>query len=160
MSNNEICFWAIPASEHDIKICTICGKNSGTGRYVDHPDVDICTSCMLPKDGSKLGSKNNVEELQKKEAQIIKSKEEAKIIVLENLLRRAICKIEFLHGCLTRDDYKYAYPKMTLDFLEEANPFAPKLQGCYHSIRRSTCPACAEGDAYREKLAKAKEMLK
>lgn len=36
------------------KICTLCKKDTGTGYYVSHPEIEICVSCMKPKDGSTL----------------------------------------------------------------------------------------------------------
>jgi hypothetical protein len=64
---------------------------------------------------------------------MIMTKEEAKIIVLEDALRQAQSTVEFMHGCLTYPyenhpdgGYYYAYPEHTLKHLEEWKNLAPR----------------------------------
>lgn len=76
------------------------------------------------------------------------TKDKAKAILLESALGAALHTIEFLHGCLTSDGYKYAYPDQTVQRIDDikttlaVTAILPETQGCPHSMHRTDCEAC------------------
>lgn len=62
---------------------------------------------------------------------------------LEDALSQAVSTIEFLHGCLTSDGYKYAYPEQTAKRLKDFRELLPATPGgCCHSYHDSSCENC------------------
>lgn len=72
------------------------------------------------------------------------TRDEAKIVLLEDALRQAQHTVEFMHGCLTEPErYSYMYPDMTLREVERWAKLAPPFKFCVHSkMRTQDCEAC------------------
>lgn len=68
---------------------------------------------------------------------------ELRVMELEDALYQAVSTIEFLHGCLTSDGYKYAYPEQTARRLKDFRELLPATPGgCCHSYHDSSCENC------------------
>lgn len=93
------------------------------------------------------------------------TRDRARAVLLAAHLSQAIHTIEFLHGCLTSNGYKYAYPQQTLDRLREFEwalelvDLLPKTSGCPHSMIRDDCDSCRAGLEYRRRIEQAKAVL-
>ena len=94
------------------------------------------------------------------------TKEEARIIILEDALRQAQWTVEFLHGCLVYPDngemkggYEYAYPEQTLDRLQEWRKLVPLPKLCNHSYNEIGCESCKNREEERTRLYEAKKVL-
>ena len=94
------------------------------------------------------------------------TKDEARIILLEDALRQAQHTVAFLHGCLTQPDngemkggYRYAYPEHTQRRLEEWAKLAPPLPSCFHSGQHLNCESCIAHGATRYYMREAKSVL-
>ncbi len=88
------------------------------------------------------------------------TKEEAKIVILEDELVQAIHMIEFLDNCLLHPEgWKYAYPEQTERQLERLHTIVHVPAGCYHSGHEENCSACKEIRAIQDKVHKAKKVL-
>jgi 7-cyano-7-deazaguanine synthase in queuosine biosynthesis len=115
--------------------------------------------------------------------------EQAKIIILENALIRAIQTVEFLHGCLTEPScdevsrvvaaainvakskteqsgysgHSYAYPNTTELYLAKWKQLVHVPKGCHHSYyapdRNEPCEACDEAMARHNQIKEAKAVL-
>lgn len=88
------------------------------------------------------------------------NKNEAKTILLEVELVQAFHMISFLHSCLTRDGYKYAYPEHTEQQLERIARMVAIPEGCIHSVTTKGCDRCVEGNAFRSRVYEAEAVLK
>ncbi|RJQ27064.1 hypothetical protein C4577_01960 [Candidatus Parcubacteria bacterium] len=94
------------------------------------------------------------------------TKEEARIILLEDALRQAQHTVEFLHNCLLypsdhhmNGGYNYAYPEQTLKHLEDWNKLAPKEIFCNHSRYEESCKSCVDRVNEYKRLIEAKEII-
>jgi len=73
------------------------------------------------------------------------TKEEARIVLLEQALSQAICTIRFLDGCLREPGmYKYGYPDQTERHLDEMLELVGEPQLCFHSMDVLDCPSCQD----------------
>lgn len=63
---------------------------------------------------------------------------------LEDALQQARNVIEFLHGCLTDERFKYAYPEQTEDYLNELKKLIEPRLYCFHSVHQADCESCQE----------------
>jgi len=89
------------------------------------------------------------------------TKEEARIILLEQIVIQAQGTVHFLHGCLTDpNNYKYSYPDQTMKRLQEWNKVVPSPSFCYHSVFVRSCAACQEAKINRKAIVEAKALLK
>lgn len=91
------------------------------------------------------------------------TKDEARIVVLEDALRQAQYIIEFLHNCLVNPDNGemkggYSY-ESTLKFLKELNELCPVGLSCFDSSFDEDCPSCQFNYLNAVKLNKAHEVL-
>jgi len=73
---------------------------------------------------------------------------------LEDMLDQAAHCIEFLHGCLTEDNYKYLYPQMTIKQIEDIRKEVPERPSCFHSHQDPNCDGCIEQRKWMERKAK------
>lgn len=64
--------------------------------------------------------------------------------VLQEALERAANTIEFLHGCLTNDMYRYEHPEQTEQMLEEIEALIGERGYCLHSNFDPECSSCRE----------------
>lgn len=64
--------------------------------------------------------------------------------VLRDALDCARHTIDFLHACLTKDNYSYAYPQPTLAEVASWDEQWPRAPLCLHSFVEPNCPACAQ----------------
>lgn len=92
------------------------------------------------------------------------TKEEARIIILEDALRQAQNTVEFLHGCLTCENYSYDYPESTIRRLEKWKKLAPRIcdvlnKKCYHSRSEEDCKSCQLHHKQQRQLMEAKMVL-
>ena len=87
------------------------------------------------------------------------TKDQAKIILLENALNEAQNTVEFLHGCLTSSNYSYNYPAQTLSNLKNWYELVPKSKGCVHSFDRLDCPECQDRKGRSKQLTEARKIL-
>lgn len=88
------------------------------------------------------------------------TKEEAKIIVLENALLQAYNSIEFLHKCLIhKERYSYDYPEKTHNQLIEIEKLIEISHGCFHSKFHEDCLDCNNSLEKFKKLEEAKRCL-
>ena len=74
-------------------------------------------------------------------------------------MEAALNKIEFLYGCLTKPNYKFAYPKMTEEHIERLRKIVGPRNYCVHSNVRPECPSCLEGHKARMILASTDEKV-
>lgn len=74
-------------------------------------------------------------------------------------LEQSLNKIEFLYGCLTKPNYKFAYPKMTEEHIERLRKIVGPRNYCTHSNVRPECPSCLEGHKARMILASTDEKV-
>jgi hypothetical protein len=73
------------------------------------------------------------------------TKDEARIVLLEQALFQAISTIEFLDGCLLYPKrYRYSYPKQTQDRLREFEKLVKPKEFCVHSMTVPDCPGCQQ----------------
>jgi hypothetical protein len=80
---------------------------------------------------------------------------ENRVSDLEEALHQAIWCIEFMHGCLTEEQYAYAYPEQTLQHLTSLRELAPPPTLCVHSVSDPTCPSCqSRVRRWRERAAR------
>lgn len=78
------------------------------------------------------------------------TEQEARLVMLTQAVQQAQHKIEFMHGCLTAENFEYAYPEMTASFLAHLAELAPKQPMCVHSKTERGCPGCeARLEAWR-----------
>jgi hypothetical protein len=56
-------------------------------------------------------------------------------------LEGALAAIEFMHGCLTEKNHKYAYPEMTVQKMKRLRKLVGERHGCVHSSGACGCPA-------------------
>ncbi len=87
------------------------------------------------------------------------TKDEARIVLLEDQLIHSHYLITFLHGCLTSDKFKYAYPEQTLQHLEKIESLLKVPHGCYHSRFTANCDVCVEVHERHMKILEAKRVL-
>ena len=88
------------------------------------------------------------------------TKEEARIVVLEDALGEAYHKIQFMHGCLTDpNNYRYAYPQMTENQLHEIEWLIDPPFTCPHSVFSPDCYACKDREKRRQLLTEALTVL-
>lgn len=65
--------------------------------------------------------------------------------LLDDALHQAIHTIEFLHGCLTDEQFSYEYPQMTKQELIELRELVSPRQTCFHSkLQTGSCEACKQ----------------
>lgn len=88
-----------------------------------------------------------------------KSPEEARIVLLEAALIRSCHTIEFLHGCLTNEEYSYEYPQATRDHLDELAALVDIPEGCYHSRHHPDCEQCVQSKQRRNLENLARKIL-
>jgi len=75
--------------------------------------------------------------------------------LLEVLLEKARNTITFLHECLINPKWaQYAYPEMTMRFLEELDGVLPPRDYCIHSKVDPNCESCMQGVRTREILTR------
>ena len=74
------------------------------------------------------------------------TKDEARIVLLEDALEQARNTIQFMHGCLTHPQYHYAYPEHTEQMVERINALVPERKYCIHSGLRNNedCESCVQ----------------
>lgn len=71
------------------------------------------------------------------------TKDQARIVLLEQALAQAISTIEFLDGCLLSPNYHYSYPEQTQDRLREFLALVPQSSNfCVHSGFVPNCSSC------------------
>ena len=94
------------------------------------------------------------------------TKQEARIIMLEDALRQAQDTVEFLHECLTHPTggYSYKYPEHTLQYLEEWKKLALRVSDrlgkkCYHSMNKLDCECCQVNHTERLQFMQARRIL-
>lgn len=87
--------------------------------------------------------------------------DEARIILLEAALVQSHHTISFLYGCLESPEWhKHAYPEQTLDRIKHIESLVTIPEGCYHSLRKGDCPACAATIARNRLYHEALEIVK
>ena len=85
------------------------------------------------------------------------NKDKAYSILLEDQLEQAYNTIEFLHGCLTDPQYKYAYPEQTMQRLEKiASLININNNYCVHSNFVESCDGCKHRIETWDKVQQAK----
>ena len=84
------------------------------------------------------------------------NKLQARIVILEDALIQAQHTVEFLHGCLTDDHYRYEYPEQTVRRLREWAILVPAPEGCAHSVHKSDCESCVAHVAYQARMIEAR----
>ena len=96
------------------------------------------------------------------------TREEARIVLLEDALEQAQNTVSFMHGCLTdpADDtregfqgYSYAYPEQTLSHLAEWAALVPVRHYCVHSRHDPDCESCQAHIAKMKRLYEARAVL-
>ena len=87
------------------------------------------------------------------------TKDEARIFILEQALIQSYHTISFMHGCLTSDGYKYAYPDQTIDRLNAIEKLVDITYGCPHSARKMDCDECRKAIERNRKFHEAQEVL-
>lgn len=88
------------------------------------------------------------------------TKEEAKIILLEQELVQAYHTINFMHGCLINPTgYKYSYPNQTTKELNEIKKLVNIPRGCPHSLTSPTCESCQERNKRHQERTDALKLL-
>lgn len=94
------------------------------------------------------------------------TEQEAKIILLENALRQACNKVDFLHNCLINPSngkmdggYSYEYPENTLETLKYWETLIEPWSGCYHSAYNEDCKKCVKSRKNYQKLMEATSVL-
>ena len=88
------------------------------------------------------------------------TKEEARIVLLEQAVMQAQNTIEFLVGCITEPGmYRYGYPKQTEQFLEELGKLVPRPKMCPHSGFKEGCEGCENTKKWHSDRRKALEVL-
>lgn len=93
------------------------------------------------------------------------TKEEARIVLLEDSLIQAQFVVEFLHNCLINSVeeggiYKYINPERTEEFLSYWGKIVgEKREPCFHSMNDVSCEACKERVKYVKRLTEAKKVL-
>ena len=88
------------------------------------------------------------------------TKDQAKNIVLTDLLLQAYNTLGFLHGCLTEPkSFCYKYPEQTGQLMQRIDTFRDEKDSCPHSFPEEDCPACTAHKASREELLEALELL-
>lgn len=85
--------------------------------------------------------------------------DQARIVLLEDALEQAQHTVSFLHGCLTSDGYKYAYPEQTIRHLERWEALVPLRKLCVHSFTAEGCESCAARNERFARIAEAHEVL-
>jgi hypothetical protein len=86
-------------------------------------------------------------------------RDEAYTALLENELRQARETIRFMHGCLTNDKYKYAYPEMTDEQIASITRLVPDDDiWCVHSIYKVDCQGCQQHIRRMTKRHEAKKV--
>ena len=84
------------------------------------------------------------------------TKDEAKIVLLENLLQKTYHTIDFLDQCLA-GEATYTYPEQTKQTLSSISNMITLLEACPHSVHHTECEACRQHAIYYAKLIDAKE---
>ncbi|OHB65735.1 MAG: hypothetical protein A2Y76_01530 [Planctomycetes bacterium RBG_13_60_9] len=111
------------------------------------------------------------------------TKDQARIVILEDALIDAIHQTEFLYGCLmtpSRNEierilrrhkrmkvgqidgavgYSLDHPHQVRRDIRQWRKLVKVWRGCYHSRREPDCPACTEMAAYSKHLTEAKRVL-
>ncbi len=87
------------------------------------------------------------------------TKEEAKIILLEQALFQAILTIEFLDSCLLSPNFYYSHPEQTQDLLKEFKKLVKKKELCIHSEFVPDCKSCNQRIEERNKREEALKIL-
>jgi hypothetical protein len=87
------------------------------------------------------------------------TRDEARIVLLEQALEQAQNTVSFLHGCLTDPGYKYAYPEQTQRNLDEWAALVPRRPYCVHSFTVEGCESCAARVEGFERRAEAITVL-
>lgn len=107
------------------------------------------------------------------------SPEQAKIVLLEDVLIQSYHTISFMHNCLTDFEtipclnsasgitpdstangaYVYTYPEQTIEQLTKIKNLVKIPEGCLHSRRKADCPSCVDADRQAALLYEAKTLL-
>lgn len=88
------------------------------------------------------------------------TKDEARIVLLEQALVQAQHTVEFLHSCLTLPEhYKYSYPDQTTREMGEWKKLVPPPEMCVHSGHQDGCKGCDNHRVIVRQRVKAKEVL-
>lgn len=79
------------------------------------------------------------------------TRQEARMILLEDALEHAVGQVEFLHGCLTDPEgYNYLYPWMSDNIIKEARKLVSSAHApCVHSRITKGCESCIDGQIRR-----------
>jgi hypothetical protein len=99
--------------------------------------------------------------------------EEARIVVLEDVLIQAYHLIEFLHNCLINPSkgtmgqpdfqggYYYGHPEQTAQYLDDIEKLVKIIPMCHHSCpgRGQDCQICDHIYEYHVRLAEASAVL-
>jgi hypothetical protein len=86
------------------------------------------------------------------------TKEEAKIVLLEQELVQAYHTISFLHNCLTHKA-SYGYPEQTLKRLEDIKELVNIPKGCAHGGPTLGCKSCTDSLVRWRVRKEAQEVL-
>lgn len=88
------------------------------------------------------------------------TKDQAKIVLLEQALEQSIHTIEFLDGCLRHPiEYKYAYPEETQRELTEFKKLVFVKPTCIHSMNVPNCESCQDRNKKWEQKIAALKLL-
>lgn len=88
-------------------------------------------------------------------------KKDAEIIILKDLIVRALNCIAFLDGCLLHPNiFSYHYPEQTTNTVEMLKEVVvDRPSGCYHSYTDKECGSCQAWAHYLEVLNEAKRIM-
>lgn len=88
------------------------------------------------------------------------TRDEARIVLLEDALDQARSAIEFMDGCLTEPNlYLYEHPEQTVRKVNEIGKLVPRRRTCIHSRLHEGCLACLCLGRRRELHAQALRVM-